>query len=212
MAVITIRGQMGSGAPEIGMQLAEKLGISYVDREIIARVARRLKLTKEEIAEKEMPPSGIFDRLAEVLSTTYPVHPGIPDVGLPVWEIPLNDAGYLAELEHVIKSLAKGQSIVIRGRGSQFILKDNPDAFHVLVIAPLELRVKRVMQELQLDEDSAKKEIKKVDDSHREFIKRYFKADLEDTVHYDLVINTRHISYEAAVSLIAQSIQAEAAR
>lgn len=212
MAVITIRGQMGSGAPEIGMQLAEKLGISYVDREIIARVARRLKLTKEEIAEKEMPPSGIFDRLAEVLSTTYPVHPGIPDVGLPVWEIPLNDAGYLAELEHVIKSLAKDQSIVIRGRGSQFILKDNPDAFHVLVIAPLELRVKRVMQELQLDEDSAKKEIKKVDDSHREFIKRYFKADLEDTVHYDLVINTRHINYEAAVSLIAQSIQAEAAR
>jgi cytidylate kinase len=211
MSVITIRGHMGSGAPEIGMQLAEKLDINYVDREIIARVARKLKITKEEIAEKEMPPSGIFDRLAEVLSTTYPVHPGIPDVGLPVWDIPLNDAGYLAGLEQVVKGLAKGQSIVIRGRGSQFILKDYPGAFHVLVVAPLDLRVERVMQEMQIDENSAKKEIKRADDSHREFIRRYFKADLEDTAYYDMVINTRKINFETAVSMIAQALRSEVA-
>jgi cytidylate kinase len=207
MSVITIRGQMGSGAAEIGSRLAEELHIGYVDREIIAQVARRLKLTREEIAEKEMPPSSILARLAEILTSTYPIHPGIPDIGLPVWDIPLNDISYLAGLEYVIKELARNRSIVIRGRGSQFILRDYPCAFHVLVVAPLEVRISRVMQELTLDEDAARKEIKRVDDSRREFIKRYFKADLEDPSNYDLVVNTRRIGFDGAAALIAQAVQ-----
>jgi cytidylate kinase len=36
MPVITIRGQLGSGAPEIANRVAERLHIDYVDREIIA--------------------------------------------------------------------------------------------------------------------------------------------------------------------------------
>ena len=39
MSVVTIRGRLGSGAPEVGKQVAEKLQADYVDREIIARVA-----------------------------------------------------------------------------------------------------------------------------------------------------------------------------
>jgi cytidylate kinase len=96
--------------------------------------------------------------------------------------------------------------MVLRGRGSQFILKDFADAFHVLIVAPAELRVMRVMQDAKIDEDSAKKEIKRVDDSNREFIKRYFKADLEDSVHYDLVINTGRLAFETAASLIEQAM------
>jgi cytidylate kinase len=107
----------------------------------------------------------------------------------------------------VIKGLAKGQSIVIRGRGSQFILKDYPDAFHVLVVAPLGLRVNRVMEELQIDEESARKEIKRVDDSHREFIKRYFKADIEGTECYDLIVNTNRIGFETAANLIKDAVE-----
>jgi shikimate kinase len=38
MPVITIRGKMGSGAPEIGRKIASILKIDYIDREIIAEV------------------------------------------------------------------------------------------------------------------------------------------------------------------------------
>ena len=55
----------------------------------------------------------------------------------------------------MIKELAGSQSIVIRGRGSQFILKDFPGAFHVLIVAPIEVRVKRVMEKLKLNEEDA---------------------------------------------------------
>ncbi len=43
MSVVTIRGHLGSGAPEIGKQVADRLSIDYVDREIIADVAKQLK-------------------------------------------------------------------------------------------------------------------------------------------------------------------------
>ena len=80
----------------------------------------------------------------------------------------------LATMESVVRELARSQAIVIRGRGSHFILKDYPGALHVLVVAPLEVRVMRVMEDLKLDQEAAKQEIARVDNSNRQFVKRYF--------------------------------------
>jgi cytidylate kinase len=97
-------------------------------------------------------------------------------------------------------------SIVIHGRGSQFILKDYPDAFHIFIVAPLPVRIKRVMDSQKLEEKEAKQQISRYDSSRHEFIKRYFKAELEDPIYYNLVINTEHISYEDATSIIIDTI------
>jgi cytidylate kinase len=92
--------------------------------------------------------------------------------------------------------------VVIRWRGSQFILKDYPRAFHLLMVAPLELRMKRIMDNLKIDEGTAKKEIEQFDNSRREFTRRYFHAELEDPVYYDLIINTEHLSFENAATIV----------
>ena len=205
MPVITIRGHMGSGAPEVGKQIADKLHIDYLDREIIAQVAQRLRWTERGIEVKETPPSSFGGKIAEAFSHYGAMggeaH-GFQGVYLPTWEIPLDDSSYLAGLKSVIRELAESNFIVIRGRGSQFILKDHPEAFHVLTIAPLEVRIQRVMAEMQIDEEVARKEINRFDSSHREFIKRYFQAELEDPVNYDMVINTSVISYKDAATVI----------
>ncbi len=57
-----------------------------------------------------------------------------------------------------------------------------------------------------MDEETARKEIARFDNSRHEFIKRYFKAELEDPVHYDLVINTEHLSFEAAASIVVGAV------
>ena len=106
----------------------------------------------------------------------------------------------------VIVELAKNGMIVIRGRGSQFILKDFPGVFHVLIVAPTSSRVKRAMDSFHLDEESAKRQIKRSDDNHREFNKRYFHAETENLLDYDLVINTRVITFENAARTITRSI------
>jgi len=72
----------------------------------------------------------------------------------------------------------------------------------MLVVAPLETHTKRTMQSTGMDRESAEKEIVHYDGSRREFIKRYFKAEMEDPVHYDMVLNTEHFSVHDAATMI----------
>ena len=213
MPVITIRGQLGSGAPDIGKLTAAHLNIDYIDREIIAEVASKLNYPENKIEKQEMPPTGLLNRIKDAIERSYPP---LPDGGTrPAMmffqpsQIPLGDSEYKEVLESVIKQLAANDAIVIRGRGSQFILKDLPGAVHVLTVASLETRLKRVMETMNLDIKAAGQEIYNFDSSRREFIKKYFKADIEDPVNYDLVINTDHIEYQAAVSLIISILAAK---
>jgi cytidylate kinase len=206
MSRITIRGLLGSGSPEIGRLVANRLHIDYVDREIIAEVAARLNRQEQDVTEKEMPSSSLFGRIAKALERGYNSEIGVEGAYMPVWQIPLDDTRYLNTLESVIRELARSQSLVIQGRGSQFILRDYPRALHVLVVAPIGVRIKRVMEALKLDQETAKREIARFDNGSREFIKRYFKADVWDPVYYDLVVNTEHLSFQAAASIVVDAL------
>ena len=217
MSIVTIRGLMGSGAPEIGKMLAMKMHGDYIDREVIRSVAVKLNRQENTVEEKENPKGGLWGRIEAALARGY-APAGVPlstpevatppvPVYLPTWESPLDDANYLQALENVIKSLVSVQPVVIRGRGSQFILKSCPNSTHILIVAPLELRVKRVMMEKEQDEETAKKEISRFDNSNREFTRRYFKSELLDPVHYDLVLNTGRYSFESVVDLIMHSVE-----
>ena len=206
MPIITIRGPLGSGAPERGKLAADNLHIDYVDREIIAAVAARLNRQEEDVTEKETPPSGLFGRIARALERGYSSDLGFEGAYMHVWQIPLDDARYFNTLEAVIKELARSQSLVIQGRGSQFILRDYPKALHVLMTAPTEVRLKRVMETLKLDRENAKREIVRFDSGAREFIKRYFKAEVWDPVYYDLVVNTDHLGFQAAASIVLNAL------
>ena len=151
----------------------------------------------------QLPPGSIWGRIAHALEQGMAYYGGsIEHMYVPAWQVPLGDTHYMEALTSVITELAEDPAIVIRGRGSQFILKDHPTAFHVLTVAPLEVRITRVMEAMKLDQEEAKKEIDRFDDSRRTFIKRYFNADLEDPVHYHLTINTWHLSYGAAAQII----------
>jgi cytidylate kinase len=209
MSVVTIRGQLGSGAPEVGKEVAARLHADYVDREIIAEVAVRLHRQEQDVLAKEMPPSSLLGRIAEALEHSYGFDVGFEGAYLPSWQIPLNDTRYFQALETVVKELARKQSLVLRGRGSQFILKDFPGAIHTLVVAPFKVRMKRVMENFQLNQEDAKREMDRFDKSSREFIKRYFKAEPEDPVHYDIVINTERFSFQAAASLVVDATLAK---
>ncbi len=208
MPVVTIRGQLGSGAAETGREVANRLQADYVDREILAEVAARLHRKEPEVTAKEMPPGSFLGRIAEALEKSYALGDSMSGAYLPVGEIPLDNTRYLQALESVVRELVRSRSkpLVILGRGSQFILKEYPGILHVLAVAPLEVRIKRVMQDLQLDQEAARQEITRYDNSLREFFKRYFKVEPEEPVHYDLVINTGRFSFQAAASIVVDAL------
>ena len=206
MSVVTIWGGRGSGAPEVGKHVAEKLQTDYVDREIIARVAAQLQREEQEVLRKEMVPSSLLARIVEALGHSDSFGEGFEGAYLRISEMPLDDARYLQALRSVVRELARSQRIVILGRGGQFILKDYPDVLHVLIVAPLQLRANRVMKSLNLDPQAAEREVARSDNSIREFMKKYFRSEPKDPEHYDLVINTEHLSFLAAASIVVDAL------
>ena len=206
MPVITIRGKLGAGAPEIGKMLSEKLGWDYIDREILAKVAHKLNLHEEEIVAKEMPPVSLRERIEEALQKGYATGVGVQGAYLPISQIPLDDTRYLMALTTLIKEVAQGNS-VIYGRGSQFILREHPHTINVSIVAPFKVRLKRIMERLNLNEDKAKQEMTHFDNAAREFMKRYFGAEMEDPTCYDIVVNTERLGFEMASKIIIDTLR-----
>jgi len=205
MPVITIRGQMGSGASEIGHQVARLIQGDYVDRQVIAEVAELLKRPEAQVEAKEQIPPQLLQRIMEPLRKALTRSGSIDSAYLRTWEEPLDDAKYLDALESVVQGLALEGNIVLVGRGSQFILRNNQSVLHVLVVAPLVDRLNRVMAQLKIDEDEARRRIDEFDTSRRAFVQRFFQHDLEDLEYYDLVINTKYITYDTAAQLIVSA-------
>ena len=207
MPVVTIRGQLGSGAPEIGRKVARTLLCDYVDREIIESIARLVGHPIDQVMEKEQAPIGIAQRITSVLGKVFERSGSVESVYSRSWQEPLDDANYLDALESVIHDLAMEENIVMLGLGSQFILHDNPSALHVLVIAPLKQRIKQVAAMSNVDEEEAQRKIEDHDNSRRAFIRRFFNSELENPDNYDLVVNTEHLSYDVSAHIIASTAQ-----
>jgi cytidylate kinase len=198
MSVITIRGLTGSGAYEIGREAARLIKGDYVDRQVIAQVAGLLNRPKEQVEAKEKMAPGLFDRIRNILSGSRRIESAYSRT----WEEPLDDTEYISALEAVVKDLATGQNVVIVGRGSQHILRNNQSVLHVLVIAPIEDRLNRIMAELQVAREEALKYIEETDASRKAFLQRFYQKDFEDPLLYDLIVNTHFLPCDFAARLI----------
>ena len=207
MPVVTIRGQQGSGVTEIGKEVARILPGDYVDKEIIENITQLVGHPADQVADRERTPIKLVQRIKAVLESALARSGSTESAYSRTWREPLDDAKYLDALKSVIQDLALEENIVIHGRGSQFILHNNPSALHVLVVAPLPMRINRVMTALKVDQDNALTQIEEYDNTRRAFIERFFKRDIEDPEYYDLIVNTEHLTYDIAAQVIVKAAQ-----
>lgn len=187
--VITVSIQPGSGGRVMAQKLAERFNFEFYNREIIQEVAKSIKIDPAvvEKIEKERL-SGVEDLIASFVRDHY-IWPGM----------------YLEHLESIVQTIGEAGKAVIVGRGANFFLQ--PDQrFSVRVVAPLKQRVRNVMKAFGASEAEAQRRVTNRQERRAAFIKKSFNADVEDPLHYDLVINTAHIGIEEAVDLLGMFI------
>src|SRR5918912_3368691 len=68
MTVITIEYQMGCGGRDIGRQLADRLNLNYVDREIVKGVAGELHISEDFADMHDERVEGVLGRTLSLLS------------------------------------------------------------------------------------------------------------------------------------------------
>jgi hypothetical protein len=108
----------------------------------------------------------------------------------------------------VLYDFARRDHAVILGRGGQALLREIPGTLHVRVVAPLEDRIKRLVELKESDEQQAEQLLAQSDRDSSGFIRSFFDVDWEDVTLYDLILNTRSMSVGSAVSIIAEATRA----
>jgi cytidylate kinase len=185
MSIITISHEMGAGGPEIGQQVAEKLGYRYVDHELISDAAHRYGLLEEKLSHLDESKPSLFERF---------------DV---------ETRRYITVIQTALFEFAEQDRLVLMGRGGQWLLRGISHHLRVRIMAPFELRVKRMAAKLagSMGENASPRTVMEMirrDDTERTGRMRYlYEVDLADPALYDLVINTEKLTVPSAMELIA---------
>jgi cytidylate kinase len=212
MPVITIGRQFGAGGRTVAEMLAGRLKIDVLDSQLIDEVAHRLQLPKEEVEAEDEQPGSLLHRLLMALGSASG-EPMIP-AETTAWNPPNLDPVFdtrravLEITQHVIQEAARGGNVIIVGRGGAYILRDFPGALHVYLRAAEAIRVKTVMARLNLPEEEARRRLKQTDENWTAYIKQVYGHDRNLPSHYDMVLDTGRLGYEAVVGAIIAALHA----
>ena len=200
MAVITISRQFGAGGKTIGTMVADRLGYTFVDEDIIQIIAEKAKVSPGWVESVEKEAGGRLSRIVTRM------------VSKPLVERILKDEyGYIDEqiyidyLVVIIAQMAEEGNVVFLDRGSQYILNDFPDAFHVLLINSFENRVAFMMDRYDLTQSKATHVVKSEEKRRTNLYKKIGKQDYDHPELYHMVINMAKVGLEDAVNTIIRS-------
>jgi cytidylate kinase len=212
MPVITIGRQFGAGGHTVAEMLARELHSEILDSRIIDEAAHRLQLPKEEVEAEDEQPGSLLARLLLALgsASTEPLIPPEATAWTPPNAAPTFDTrkAVLAITQHVIEEAARNGNVVIVGRGGAYILRDFPGALHVFLRAAEAVRLKTIMKRFNVaSEEVARRRLKQTDENWTSYIKQVYGHDRNLASHYDLVIDTGRLGYEATVEAILAALK-----
>ena len=206
MPVITVSRLTGSGGAEIGQRLAECLGASYLNTQIIQEVAHRLGISEATASEYNERAEAFIERLARVL---WHSNPALAPISTPASGLPFESTtqAFVEVTRELIREAARTGNAVIFGHGAQFILAEQPGVLHVRFIAPLAFRVKRVMQRETISRAEAERRVREEDQRRANGIRQFYQADWHAPDPFHLILNTALWDEEACIRLVLHAVE-----
>jgi len=196
---VTLSREVCAGATTVGQLLMPMLNRAFgedgqgwvlLDRNLLAHALTRQNL-EERLAEY-LPE----DRISEIrgmIGELMGLHPSL-------WQLEHQVAEVILQMAHVGR-------VLFVGRGAHIITQSLPGGFHVRLVAPLEIRIQRMMSQQGCDASTAEALIHKTALARRRHLQSHFNKDIEDPHTYDLVINTGRISAASAAHLVIEGLR-----
>lgn len=200
--IITVSREFGSGGREIGMRLAEELGLEYFDKEIVAEIADRCELD-EHYVENVLDRGG-YKNFSFSFGRSLPMVSAAPDVVTDV----------LVAQQQVIRALgAKGNCLVV-GRCAEELLKQYKP-FRIFVYADNESKIARCRARATENENYTDKQLlkkfKEIDKGRKQLHDLVSPNEWGTRSEYELMINTSRADIEKIIAPLAEYIRKFAA-
>ena len=176
--VVTISREYGSGGRYVAKLLAERLNISYYDKEIIRLAAVESGFTKEYIENNEQTKNSYY----------------------------LNDDQIFNAEAKVIKRISKKTCIIV-GRCADYILKDRLDVIKIFLYSDDDSKMKRAIKYYGLNKNNAFKNINKINKDREKHYKFYTGRSWKKLDNYDFFINVDKFGIENTVLYLEKILE-----
>lgn len=197
---ITISRQLGCGGSYIGQVIATRLGVKYVDREVLRLAAQEFGCDEEAVAARRERIASFWERIFGGLTFGTPDAPYTPP--------PLRsftDRELFEKQTEILKRIAHNNDCVVAGWAGVYVLPRHAGSFSVFCHASQSFRVKRFME---LYKSHTREETRAILAESDETRKQYFLAmtghDWVCAENYDLSINTSLYPLDEIAELIIQ--------
>ena len=185
MPVIAMTQEMASLGKDVALGVCEELGLQQVRHEVGDVVAGRMSVKKSLIRRIREGKAGKVEKWGADEKTIS-----------------------IFTAEEVFDLAVKG-NVLIRGWGATLLLRSVPHIPCVQVTAPAELRVKRLMERLETDdEELARHEIQADDAARAARMGEHFNVDWGDPALYDLTLNTERVGIATCVAQVVALVRA----
>ncbi len=191
--VITISREFGSGGRTIAKQVAEELGYSFYDKEIIEKLAEKTGLSQKYIEQNSEYAKG-----HNIFSYAF--------IGRDASGASVEDTLQNAQRE-LIENLAETGSCVIVGRCADYILKDRPDCMHVFIHAGEEIKAKRIVELYGETDENPVKRLRDKDKRRAANYKYYTDRQWGVAKNYHLSLDSGEFGIDACVKMIIQLVK-----
>ncbi len=176
-SIVTVSRGSTSGGTALAERIARSLHGSCIAREVLVEAAAKLGVSEEFLKERM--------KRSPVLWERYTAERRIFSLALKA-----------ALVEHA----ARG-SVVYHGVAGHLLLPEVRQVLRIRLIAPMAVRVRRMMEERGIGWKEAASFIERADRERKRWAKLMYGVDIEDPRLYDLVLNLEGTTLDSAAAL-----------
>jgi hypothetical protein len=207
--VVTIAALYGASGRIIGPRVAERLGVSFLDRGVLAGVAKEMQVPEEAAAEVDASSpkerQSAVRRYFEDLGRNATSADGSPLSDRQLWE-----SRYRSATDRFLARAAVAGGLVL-GRGGAVVLRAAPGVLHVRLGGPAEARIRAAMWRDGIDERTARRRLETNDRARKMYVRRAYGVDPDDPHLYHLWIDSTALDLDTCVELILTAARSRAA-
>lgn len=186
--IITISREFGSGGRSIGKAVAEALGYSYYDKELIEKIVEETGLS-----EKFVENSGEYAPAANRFSYAF--------VGRSVNGMSVEDYLWRKQREIILKLAEEGKCVIV-GRCADYILREREDCLNVFIHADMQKRMERIVNLYGETDQKPEKRLKEKDKKRRLNYKYYTDRQWGMSQNYHIALDSGELGMERCENII----------
>jgi cytidylate kinase len=202
LIAVTISRQLGAGGAVVGQRLAKRLGLRYLDSNVLRMAAEKCGAKEEDLARWDEHRAQFWEQLGRVFTL------GVPEGMWQTFNAPLGiyDRDVFNLQREVIREIAEKESCVVIGRAGFWILRDHPGLVSVYLHASVESRLERVEGIFKVDAPRARKMMAEIDADRARFTQEVTGEGLHaENMH--LCIDTGRFSLETVEEMIVEAVE-----